>query len=64
MKRMHETINENSQDQDNNGELEPRRSKIARTGKYFGPYFLAYVLEGEPRTFKEVVNYSHVERGH
>ena len=64
MKRMLETINENSQDQDKNGELEPRRSKRARTGKYFGPYFLAYVLKGEPQTFKEAVNSSHVERCH
>ena len=51
---MLETVNENSQDQDS--EVEPRCSKRARTEKSFGPDFLTYVLEGEPRTFKEVVN--------
>ena len=45
-KRVLETINKNNQDQD--GEVEPKRSKRARTEKYFGPHFLTYVLEGEP----------------
>ena len=45
-KRVLETINENGQDQD--GELEPRHSKRARTEKSFGLDFLTYVLEGEP----------------
>ena len=45
---MLETINENSQDQDKDGEVEPRRSKRARTEKSFGPDFLTDVLEGEP----------------
>ena len=53
-KRMLETINENSQNQD--GEVESRRSKIAMAEKYFGPDSLTYVIEGEPRTFKEPVN--------
>ena len=53
-KRVLETINENSQDQE--GEEEPRRIKKAKTKKSFGLDFLTYVLEGEPRTFKEVVN--------
>ena len=53
-KRVLKTVNENSQDQD--GEVEPRRNKRARTEKYFGLDFLTYVLEGEPRTFKESVN--------
>ena len=53
-KRVLETINENNQDQD--GEVDPRRSKRARTEKSFGPDFLTYVLEREPWTFKEVVN--------
>ena len=51
---MLETINENSQDQDS--EVEPRRNKKVRTEKSFGLDFLTYVLEGEPRTFKEAVN--------
>ena len=53
---MHETINENSRDQD--GEVEPRRSKRVRTEKSFGLNFLTYVLEEEPQTFKEAVNSS------
>ena len=53
-KQVLETINENSQDQD--GEVEPRHNKRARTEKSFGPDFLKYVLEQEPRTFKEVVD--------
>ena len=47
-KRVLETINENSKDQDKDGEVEPRRSKRARTKKYFGLDFLTYVLEREP----------------
>ena len=38
-KQMLETINENSQDQNKEVEIEPRHSKRARTEKYFGPYF-------------------------
>ena len=53
---MLETINENRHDQDKDCEVEPRRSKRVRTKKSFGPDFLTYVLEGEPRTFKEIVN--------
>ena len=52
-KRVLETINENSEDQDEDGEIEPKCSKRARTEKYFGLEFLTYVLEGEPQTFKE-----------
>ena len=36
-------------------EDEPRRSKRQRTFTSFGPYFLTYLLENEPRTFKEAV---------
>ena len=52
-KRVLETINENSEDQDEDGEIEPKCSKRARTEKYFGLDFLTYVFEGEPQTFKE-----------
>ena len=55
-KRALGTINENSQDENDNGEVEPRRSKRARAEKSFGPDFLTYMLEGEPRTYKEAVN--------
>ena len=55
-KQVLETINKNSQDQDKDCEAEPRRSKRARTEKSFGPDFLTYMFEREPRTFKDLVN--------
>ena len=64
---MHETINENSHDQNKEVEVEPRLSKRARIERSFGPDFLTYILEGEPWTFKEVVNFTEgffVEKGH
>ncbi|WJZ97445.1 hypothetical protein VitviT2T_016048 [Vitis vinifera] len=45
-----------SQDQNEEVEVEPRHSKRVRTEKSFGPDFLTFMLEGEPQTFKEVVN--------
>ena len=48
---MVETINENSQDQDKDGEVELRRSKNS-----FSSDFMTYVLEGEPQTLKKVVS--------
>ena len=51
-----ETINENSQNQNKDNEIEPRHSKRARIEKSFGPDFLTYMLKGEPQTYKEVVN--------
>ena len=51
-KRVLETFNGNSHDQNKNGEVELRRSKRVRVEKKFGPDFLTYVLEGEPQTFK------------
>ena len=55
-KQAFETINENSQDGNDTGEVEPRRSKRARVEKSFGLDFLTYMLEGEPQTYKEAVN--------
>ena len=55
-KRALETINENNQDENDNGEDEPKRSKRERVEKYFGLDFLTYMLEREPRTYKEAVN--------
>ena len=55
-KRAFETINENSQDGNDTDEVEPRRNKRAKVEKSFGLDFLTYMLEGEPRTYKEVVN--------
>ena len=47
-KRELGTINENSQDENDNGEVEPRCSKRARVEKSLGQDFLTYMLEGEP----------------
>ena len=55
-KRVLETIHDNSQDEDTDGEVEPGRSKRVRTEKSFSPDFLTYMLEGEPQTYKEAVN--------
>ena len=55
-KRAFETINENSQGGNNIGEVEPRCNKRAKVEKSFGPDFLTYMLEEEPRTYKEAVN--------
>ena len=51
-----ETINENSQGGNDTSEVEPRRSKKASVENYFDPDFLTYMLEGEPRTYKETGN--------
>ena len=55
-KLMLETVDENSQDQNKDSEVEPICSKTARVEKSFGPDFLTYMLEGEPLTYKEAVN--------
>ena len=55
-KRVLETINENSHDQDKVCEVKPRRNKRVMIEKYFGPDFRTYVLKGEPHTCKDVVN--------
>ncbi|XP_077245915.1 uncharacterized protein LOC143885588 [Tasmannia lanceolata] len=36
--------------------VEPRRSKRARVEKNFGPEFIAYLLEGDPKTYKEAMS--------
>ena len=55
-KRKLDTINENIQDQNEDSEVEPKRSKREMIEKYFGPDFLTYRLEEEPQTYKEVMN--------
>ena len=47
-KRMYKTMNEDSQDQNQ------ERSKRIRIEKSFGPYFLTYLLENEPQSFKKL----------
>ncbi|XP_073153942.1 uncharacterized protein [Henckelia pumila] len=52
-KRSHEAM-----EQEVNHEVEPRRSKRARTEKFFGPDFITFMLESEPQIFKEAINSS------
>ena len=49
-KRSRDTISRSDPMED-----EPRHSKRQRTSTSFGPDFLTYLLENEPRTFKEAV---------
>ena len=61
------TINENSEHQDKDSEVELRRSRREMTEKSFCPYFFTYVLEWKLQTFKEAMNAiekSRVERDH
>ena len=50
-------MNEDSQDQNQEQEVEdePRRSKRIRIEKSFGLDFLTYLLENEPQSFQEAV---------
>ncbi|XP_073119815.1 uncharacterized protein [Henckelia pumila] len=54
-KRLHETM---KTEQEVNYEVEPRRSKRARTEKSFGLDFITFMMESEPQTFKEAINSS------
>ena len=40
---------------------EPQRRKRQRVPKSFGPYFLAFLLENEPQTFKEAMKSSEAQ---
>ena len=57
-KRTYETMNEDSQDQNQEQEVEDelRRNKRIRIEKSFGLDFLTYLLENEPQSFQEAVN--------
>ena len=60
VKRNFESTSNTSHDQklmEERNEVEPRRSKRAKTSKSFGLDFLTYMLEDEPQTFKEA-NYT------
>ena len=39
-----------------NAEVEPRRSHRSRILRSFDPDFIAYAIENEPQTFKEVMS--------
>ena len=66
-KQVLKTINENSQDQDKNGEVKPRRSERAKTKKIFWYGFSDICAQRGTSDFQrgsELYKESHVERGH
>lgn len=53
-----EIVQEGEQALPENEEIEPRRSKRARVEKSFGDDFLTYMIESEPKTYREAVTSS------
>ena len=53
-KRTHDTAIGSVQGQQDDDE--PRCSKRTKTSKSFGPYFITYLLEDEPQSFKEAMS--------
>ncbi|GJV71307.1 retrotransposon protein, putative, ty1-copia subclass [Tanacetum coccineum] len=47
-------LHDERQDQLEEEEVEPRRSKRARTEKSFGPDFVSFMVENEPTSYREV----------
>ncbi|KAL6982051.1 hypothetical protein U1Q18_052698 [Sarracenia purpurea var. burkii] len=56
VKRTLHPANDSSRDQEEEVDIEPRRSKRARKSTSFGPDFLTYLVENEPRTYQEAVS--------
>ncbi|GJZ95564.1 hypothetical protein Tco_0667898 [Tanacetum coccineum] len=51
-------LQDERQDQPKEEEVEPRRSKRARTEKLFGPDFVSFMVENEPASYREAVTSS------
>ncbi|GKA37558.1 retrotransposon protein, putative, ty1-copia subclass, partial [Tanacetum coccineum] len=51
-------LQDKRQDQPKEEEVEPRRSKRARTEKSFGPDFVSFMVENEPTSYREAVTSS------
>ncbi|GJV32370.1 hypothetical protein Tco_1392770 [Tanacetum coccineum] len=51
-------LQDERQDQPKEEEVEPRRSKRARTEKSFGPDFVSFMVENEPTSYREAVTSS------
>ena len=58
-KRTHEMVFRDKSPEEPivNTEIEPRRSKRSRISKSFGPDFIAYTIDSESQTFKEVMSH-------
>ncbi|GJZ92710.1 RNA-directed DNA polymerase, eukaryota, partial [Tanacetum coccineum] len=51
-------LQDDRQDQPKKEEVEPRRSKRARTEKLFGPDFVSFIVENEPTSYQEEITSS------
>ncbi|GJT49669.1 retrotransposon protein, putative, ty1-copia subclass [Tanacetum coccineum] len=51
-------LQDERQDQTEEEEVEPRRSKRARNEKSFGPDFVSFMVENEPTSYREAVTSS------
>ncbi|GJV68588.1 retrovirus-related pol polyprotein from transposon TNT 1-94 [Tanacetum coccineum] len=51
-------LQDDRQDQTDEEEVEPRRSKRARNEKSFGPDFVSFMVENEPTSYREAVTSS------
>ncbi|GJZ63134.1 retrotransposon protein, putative, ty1-copia subclass, partial [Tanacetum coccineum] len=51
-------LHDERQDQLEEEEVEPRRSKRARTKKSFGPDFVSFMVENEPTSYREAITSS------
>ncbi|GJW41655.1 hypothetical protein Tco_0067500 [Tanacetum coccineum] len=51
-------LQDERQDQPKEEEVEPRRSKRARTEKSFGPDFVSFMVENEPTSYREAITSS------
>ncbi|GJZ01093.1 pol polyprotein [Tanacetum coccineum] len=54
-KRDDNDLHDERQDQLEEEEVEPRRSKRARTEKSFGPNFVSFMVENEPTSYRDAV---------
>ncbi|GJV50490.1 retrotransposon protein, putative, ty1-copia subclass [Tanacetum coccineum] len=55
-------LQDKRQDQTEEEEVEPRRSKRARNEKSFGPDFVSFMVENEPTSYREADELEHVGR--
>ncbi|GJU25639.1 retrotransposon protein, putative, ty1-copia subclass [Tanacetum coccineum] len=56
--RFDNDLQDERQDQTEEEEVEPRRSKRARNEKSFGPDFVSFMVENEPTSYREAVTSS------
>ncbi|GKG20034.1 hypothetical protein Tco_0379835, partial [Tanacetum coccineum] len=56
--RDDDDLQDERQDQTDEEEVEPRRSKKARNEKSFGPDFVSFMVENEPTSYSEAVTCS------